>query len=68
MSYDNLSLGFGGTSRFSGQRGRTADGMGRSGVRYPSPFFDLGQTYLPPDQKKLLHWCRFYYLTNPLIN
>jgi hypothetical protein len=68
MSFDNLSLGFGGTSRFSGQRGRTADGMGRSGVRYPSPFFDLGHTYLPPSQKKLLHWCRYYYLVNPLIN
>jgi hypothetical protein len=68
MSYENQSLGFGGVSRYSGQRGRTADGMGRSGIRYPSPFFDIGQTYLPPSQKKLLHWCRYYYLTNPLIN
>lgn len=68
MSLDNLSLGFGGTSRFSGQRGRTADGTSRSGVRYPSPFFDIGQTYLPPSMKALMRWCRFYYLTNPLIN
>jgi hypothetical protein len=68
MAFDNLSLGFGGTSRFSGQRGRTADGMGRSGVRYPSPFFDIGHTYLPPSQKHLLRWCRYYYLTNPLVN
>lgn len=68
MSFDNLSLGFGGVSRFSGQRGRTADGQGRSGVRYPSPFFDLGQTYLPTSQKQLLRWCRYYYLVNPLIN
>lgn len=68
MSYDNLSLGFGGTSRFTGQRGRTADGLGRSGVRYPSPFFDIGHTYLPPSQKHLLRWCRYYYLVNPLIN
>src|ERR1700757_4049153 len=68
MSFDNLSLGFGGVSRFSGQRGRTADGMGRSGVRYPSPFFDIGHTYLPPSQKHLLRWCRYYYLVNPLIN
>jgi hypothetical protein len=42
--------------------------MGRSGVRYPSPFFDIGQTYLPPTQKHLLRWCRYYYLVNPLIN
>ena len=68
MSYDNLSLGFGGTSRFSGQRGRTADGTGRSGIRYPSPFFDIAQTYLPPSMKGLMRWCRYYYLLNPLIN
>lgn len=68
MSYDNLSLGAGGVSRFSGQRGRTADGQSRSGVRYPSPFFDIGHTYLPPSMKALLRWCRYYYLVNPLIN
>lgn len=68
MSLDNLSLGFGGASRFSGQRGRTADGTSRSGVRYPSPFFDIGHTYLPPTMKALLRWCRYYYLVNPLIN
>jgi hypothetical protein len=68
MSYDNMSLGMIGASRFSGQRGRTADGTGRSGIRYPSPFFDIGHTYLPPSQKALLRWCRYYYLVNPLIN
>ncbi len=68
MSMDNVSLGFGGTSRFSGNRGRTADGLSRSGVRYPSPFFDIGHTYLPPSLKSLLRWCRYYYLVNPLIN
>jgi hypothetical protein len=68
MSYDNLSLGYGGASRFSGQRGRTADGTNRSGVRYPSPFFDIAHTYLPPSMKALLRWCRYYYLVNPLIN
>lgn len=54
--------------RFSGQRGRTADGMGKSGVRYPNPFFDIGHTYLPPSIKTLHRWCRFYFLTSPLIN
>jgi hypothetical protein len=42
--------------------------MSRSGVRYPSPFFDIGHTYLPPSVKALLRWCRYYYLVNPLIN
>ncbi len=68
MSFDNASLGMGGVSRFAGQRGRTGDGLGRSGVRYPSPFFDIGHTYLPPSVKALLRWCRYYYLVNPLIN
>lgn len=62
---DNASNGL---SRFSGSRGRTADGTGRSGVRYPSPFFDIGHTYLPPSMKSLMRWCRYYYLVNPLIN
>ena len=68
MSFDNLSLGYGGVSRFAGQRGRTQDGTNRSGVRYPSPFFDIAHTYLPPSMKALLRWCRYYYLVNPLIN
>jgi hypothetical protein len=42
--------------------------MSRSGIRYPSPFFDIGHTYLPPSLKALLRWCRYYYLVNPLIN
>ena len=68
MSSDNLSLGFGGTSRFSGNRGRTADGLSKEAAFAPSPFFDIGHTYLPPSLKSLLRWCRYYYLVNPLIN
>src|SRR5258708_2209441 len=68
MSFDNVSLGTIGTSRFSGQRGRTSDGMNRNGMRYPSPFFDIGHTYLPPSMKAMMRWCRYYYLVNPLIN
>lgn len=69
MSVDIASMGIsGGQSRFSGNRARLADGGMRAGVRYPSPFFDLGHTWLPQSVKKLLQWCRYYYLTNPLIN
>jgi hypothetical protein len=57
-----------GVSRFNGQRGRTSDGTNRPGVRYPSPFFDIGHTYLPSSMKSLMKWCRYYYLVNPLIN
>lgn len=65
---DGFGIGISGATRFSGLRGRTADGTGRAGVKYPSPFFDIAQTYLPPTIKDLLKWCRFYSLTHPLIN
>ena len=43
----------------------TSRGMG---VRYPSPFFDVAQQYLPENTHQLHQWCRFYFLTNPVIN
>ena len=46
MSMDSVSLGFGGTSRFSGNRGRTADGMSEWGT-LSSPFFDIGHLIFP---------------------
>lgn len=67
MSMENLITSQG-SARFSGQRGRTADGTNRAGVRYPNPFFDIGHTFLPTSIKSLLRWCRYYFLTNPLIN
>ena len=38
------------------------------GIRYPSPFFDVSQQFLPADQGQLHKWCRYYFLTNPIIN
>lgn len=38
------------------------------GIRYPSPFFDVSQQFLPSDQGQLHKWCRYYFLTNPIIN
>jgi hypothetical protein len=37
-------------------------------VNYPSPFFDVAHTYLPTTVKQLFQYCRYYFLTNPLIN
>jgi len=56
-----------GTSRFSSTRGRMQNGV-TQGVNYPSPFFDVAHTYLPVTVKQLFRWCRYYFLTNPLIN
>lgn len=38
------------------------------GLRYPSPFFDVAQQFLPSNVQQLHKWCRYYYLTNPIIN
>ncbi len=69
-----MSFGFGGAgapgggvSRFSSTRGRMQNGVVQ-GVNYPSPFFDVAHTYLPVTVKQLFRWCRYYFLTNPLIN
>lgn len=38
------------------------------GVRYPSPFFDVAQQYLPDNVHQLMLWCRYYFLTQPILN
>jgi len=38
------------------------------GIRYPSPFFDIAQQFLPENVHQLHLWCRYYFLTNPIIN
>lgn len=57
-----------GVARFSSTAGRSFTGESTGAVRYPSPFFDIAQTYLPSSFKAMLRWCRYYFLTNPLIN
>lgn len=59
----------GSSLRFSSAqtRGRIAGAIAQ-GVNYPSPFFDIAHTYLPSSLKHLFRFCRYYFLTNPLIN
>jgi hypothetical protein len=57
-----------GATRFSSTRGRLHGGITSQGVNYPHPFFDIAHTYLPVTVKQLFRWCRYYFLTNPLIN
>ena len=58
------------TNRFNPRGAGTtgASSSGGFGMRYPSPFFDVAQQFLPENQRQLLYWCRFYFLTNPIIN
>jgi len=56
----------GGIARFDSFHGKQEGGAGA--LRYPSPFFDIGHTYLPTSIKQMFRWCRYYFLTNPLIN
>lgn len=46
----------------------TAEGGRGFGIQYPSPFFDIAQQALPSNQHELHKWCRYYFLTNPVIN
>lgn len=61
------NTGAGGALRFSTTRGRIQGSL-TSGINYPSPFFDVAHTYLPVTVKQMFRWCRYYFLTNPLIN
>lgn len=71
MSINGLGLlgGPGNAMRFQHTRGRIGGGTGgNQGVNYPSPFFDVAHTYLPVTVKQLFRWCRYYFLTHPLLN
>ncbi len=68
MSFlDSMGVG-GGTARFDTHHGRTQGGQFHGSLRYPSPFFDIGHTFLPSTFDQLFKWCRYYFLVNPLIN
>jgi hypothetical protein len=60
-------LGYGGKGTVyraaSGSNGRAFNAP-----KYPHPFFDQGQAYLPTSVKNMFHWCRYYFLTNPAVN
>jgi hypothetical protein len=61
---------FGTTGADTGQavsRGRIANSTGTP-IMYPSPFFDMGHTYLPKSLGELFRWCKYYFLTNPVIH
>lgn len=68
MTIDALTFGPAGGLRFSRNTGRSLTSEALGAIRYPSPFFDIAHTYLPSSFKTMLRWCRYYYLTNPLIN
>lgn len=63
----SIALGSGTSTQLPGfTRGRMQGGA--NGINYPSPFFDIAHTYLPVTVKQMFRWCRYYFLTNPLIN
>jgi hypothetical protein len=68
MTIDALTFGPAGGLRFSRNTGRSLTSEALGAIRYPSPFFDIAHTYLPSSFKTMLRWCRYYYLTNPIIS
>jgi intein/homing endonuclease len=71
MTFPGWSANFGvnamGAGRVGSTRGRI-QGSFVNGVNYPNPFFDVAHTYLPTTVKEMFKYCRYYFLTNPLIN
>ena len=43
------------------------NGDSRGKMRYPSPFFDLSQQYIPPTVKELFKWVYFYCTNNSFL-
>lgn len=39
----------------------------RRGTVYPSPFFDIAQTYMPPTVKELFRWCAYFFYKDPML-
>jgi len=39
----------------------------RRGTVYPSPFFYIAQTYMPPTVKELFRWCQYFFYKDPMI-
>jgi len=39
----------------------------RRGTIYPSPFFDIAQTYMPPTVKELFRWCQYFFYKDPMF-
>lgn len=62
-----FSYNQGSFERFSPVRSRIT-GSNTYGLSYPSPFFDIAQTYLPDTIRRLFRWCRYFFLTNPTIS
>lgn len=64
-----MSFGMGGpnATRVTGSTGRIQGGF-QLGMQYPNPFFDVAHTYLPRSVRDMFRWCRYYFLTSPLIN
>lgn len=60
-------VNLGGARYSSVNTGRTSGGFGGNTVAYPNPFFDVAHTYLPQTVRQMFRWCRYYYLTNPVV-
>lgn len=40
----------------------------QTGMRYPSPFFDIGSLFLPPRLKDLFKFCQLYAFSDEIIS
>jgi hypothetical protein len=45
-----------------------SSGVDRRFGGYPSPYFDIASTYVPPSVKELFKWARYFYYSNSIIS
>ena len=45
-----------------------ASSVGRPSSYYPSPFFDVGDTYMPSTIAETFRWCEYYQLTHSVVS
>lgn len=63
-----MSTGFQNPTSFVAGSNMTGLGGMGAAIRYPHPFFDVAQTYLPMTVKHLFRWCHVYYQQDGLVN
>jgi hypothetical protein len=39
----------------------------RKNIAYPSPFFDIGQKYIPRSVKEVFRWTKYHYVSSSII-
>ena len=56
-----------GIADFGGSSANTLYSGPRRALAYPSPFFDIGQRYVPRNIKEIFKWTQYHFTSNSII-